>query len=122
MRPIICAGLLSVVVTGTAMANTDVAGEWRDELGHGFSIERNLTPDGHWSSEVRQQSQILHEIEGTYKQEVSGKGQGTIVFTPTEAAGGVIAKTETDHYRLTQNGRQLRLTSEGNAMVFTRRD
>ena len=121
MRPIICAGLLSLVVTGTAMASSDLAGEWRDDLGHGFTIDRTLTPDGHWSSEVRQQNDVLREIEGTYEQQASGEGQGTIVFTPTEAAGGVVARTETDRYWLGQDGQQLSLSSEGKTVVFTRR-
>jgi hypothetical protein len=79
----------------------------------------NVTPNGDWSSETRQGNQIVRRMHGTYKQSQSGDGSGTLVFTPVGSlAGSDNDKVETDQYKMADSGRELRLTSEGDTMVF----
>jgi hypothetical protein len=58
-------------------------------------------------------------MQGTYKQMASGNGTGTLVFKPTRATvkSGKVT-TETDRYELGSDGRELKLTSDGDTMVF----
>jgi len=102
------------------MADTHVAGDWRADLGHGVSIDMNVTPDGNWSSETRQSNRVVRKMRGTYKQSASDDQSGTLIFTPTGTSTGSSAQVETDEYQLGQGGRELRLTSEGDTMVFAK--
>lgn len=119
MRSIILAFSLLVAVSGIALADATVAGDWRAELGQGVRIDMNVTPDGDWSSETRQGNQVVRRMHGTYQQSQSGDGSGTLVFTPVgSSVGNGNDKVETDQYQMADNGRALRLTSEGDTMVF----
>ena len=119
MRSILLAFFLSVAVSGIALADATVAGDWRADLGQGVRIDMNVTSSGGWSSETKQGNQIVRRMHGTYKQSQAGDRSGTLVFTPigTSAENGN-DKVETDQYQMAESGRELRLTSEGDTMVF----
>ena len=131
--------LSSCLLVPAALADTKVAGKWHADLGGGVAMTMTVSPDGGWSSDTIQNRTVVRHLEGTYRQtegEDRADGQhqpegsqarmrpdneaGTIVFTPTRAEGGK-AETETDRYELDRAGRELRLTSEGDTMVFRRR-
>ncbi len=79
----------------------------------------NITPNGDWSSETRQSNRLVRKMSGTYKQSSAGDASGTLVFTPMEtSAGSGSGEVETDQYQIAGNGRELRLTSDGDTMVF----
>ena len=68
-----------------------------------------------------QRKQVVREMKGTYKQTApsGGTSTGTIVFTPTQSKvkSGTV-QVETDQYELAENGKQLKLTSGGDTVVF----
>ncbi len=82
----------------------------------------NVSPDGAWSSETFQRNQVVRQMKGTYKQMPSNNGTGTLIFTPTQSAvkSGTV-EPETDQYETVANGKQLKLTSDGDTMVFEKR-
>jgi hypothetical protein len=114
------AGLLTIASGGAALADESVAGDWRAKLSDDVRIEMNVTADGHWSSETHQHDRMVRQMSGNYRQTHAGRDAGTLVFTPTRSSGGR-ARVETDRYRLSDNGDTLRLTAEGDTMVFERR-
>ncbi len=122
MRALFSAALFSVVLTTAAYADQSVAGKWHANLGGGVSIDMSVSPDGGWSSETIQKSKVVREMKGTYTQTPKADGSGVLVFTPTEesATTGKV-QTETDAYELASNGKQLKLTSDGDTMVFHKR-
>lgn len=123
MRAFILAALFSIPISTAALADENVAGNWHADLGSGIAINMNVTPDGGWSSETLQKGQVVRKMQGTYKQMPSGHDAGTLVFIPTQAtvkSGSV--KPETDKYDLADNGKELRLTSGGDTMVFEKRN
>jgi hypothetical protein len=104
------------------MADASVAGNWHANLDGGVSIDMQVAPDGAWSSRTLQRNKVVRQMRGTYSQDKSGGEAGTLVFTPgryTSKNGPV--QTETDTYELSDNGRQMKLTSEGDTMVFEKR-
>lgn len=120
MRALIAAALLSMTLTVSAFADQSVAGHWKSAVGSGVTIDMQITPDGKWSSETAQGNKLVRRMEGTYTQTPpSGNHAGKMVFVPTSAsASNEAAETETDRYRLSENGQVLRLTSGGDTMVF----
>ena len=123
MRALFFAALFAVSISMAAVADESVSGSWRANLGSGVIINMNVTADGGWSSETLQRNRVVRQMKGTYKQMPSNDGMGTIVFTPTQAAvqGGNV-EPETDQYEMAQNGKQLKLTSGGDTMVFRKRE
>jgi hypothetical protein len=119
LRFILLALSLLVAGCGVALADSTVAGDWRADLGQGVRIDMNVTPNGDWSSETRQDNQLVRRMHGTYKQSQSEHQSGTLVFTPVETSAGTgSAQVETDQYQMADNGQELRLTSGGDTMVF----
>ncbi len=110
------------MIVPAALADESVAGSWHANLGSGVTINMNVTPNGGWDSQTYQKARVVREMKGTYKQEVSKDGTGTLVFTPTQASvkSGTVHK-ETDKYELAEDGKQLKLTSGGDTMVFEKR-
>jgi hypothetical protein len=123
MRALIMAALFTVASGAAALADDSVAGNWHANLGSRITIDMTVTPDGNWSSETQQKSQVVRQMKGTYKQEPAGPGTGTLVFTPTssEVKTGTV-ETEVDKYQLASNGKQLKLTSKGDTMVFVKQE
>ncbi len=109
-------------MSAAAWADESVAGTWRANEGNGIVIDMIVKPDGAWSSSTWQKKQRVRQMSGTYKQTPSGDAAGTIVFVPTKykVKSGTVG-TETDQYELTQDGKQLKLTSEGDTWVFEKR-
>lgn len=121
MRAILWAALSSMVVITPALADASVAGHWRMNMGSGVAMTMDVTPDGNWSSETRQHNHVVRHLRGTYEQTNAAHDKGTIVFKPSHASARQgSAETETDTYELTRHGKELRLTSEGDTMVFTK--
>ena len=122
MRIPVMAALFSVAVSTAALADASVAGKWHAAMGSGVSIDMTVSPDGAWSSKTLQHNKVVRQMKGTYTQTPASNETGTIVFTPKQASvkeGSV--QTETDQYELANNGQQLKLTSEGDTMVFKKR-
>ncbi|MFL5283566.1 MAG: hypothetical protein ACJ8AW_21890 [Rhodopila sp.] len=119
MRAFALAAVLGLVATTAAFADATVAGDWQADIGSNVTITMNVTPDGGWNSETRQDNKVVRQMKGTYRQTASGNDKGTLVFTPTEARvkRGKVT-TETDRYQLSDGGNQLALTSHGDTMVF----
>lgn len=119
MRTFATAALFVALSTGAAFADASVAGQWHADLGGNVSINMNVGPDGDWSSQTYQNNAVVREMKGTYTQTKSNDNAGVLVFTPTQAdvKQGKVT-TETDHYELGQDGNQLKLTSQGDTMVF----
>lgn len=117
MRALVMAAVLTAGISVTAWADQTVAGHWQTKSESGVSIIMNVTPDGGWDSETMQNKKLVRKMEGTYKQAPKSDGTGTLVFTPTKATGGK-SLVETDEYELAQDGKQLKLTSGGDTMVF----
>ena len=119
LRAFLFAAVVSIAICPAAFADESVSGNWHANLGSGVTINMNVTPDGGWSSQTYQKSQVVRQMQGTYKQMPSENGTGTLVFTPTQASikGGTV-HTETDKYQLAEDGKQLKLTSNGDTMVF----
>jgi hypothetical protein len=105
-----------------ALADANVAGTWRAKLDGGVVIDMKVAPDGAWSSQTHQKNQVVRQMKGTYTQTPEGPESGTLVFTPTQysAKGGKV-EVETDKYEIAENGKQLKLTSDGDTMVFEKR-
>ena len=122
MRIPVLATLLSVAISTAALADASVAGRWQANLDKSVAINMTISPNGDWSSETLQHSKVVRKMKGTYSQTPTGGDSGTIVFTPTQVSvkNGEPVQTETDQYELANNGRQLKLTSEGDTMVFTK--
>lgn len=123
MRALLFATLVSIAISPAAFADESVAGNWHANLGSGVTINMNVTPDGGWDSQTYQKSQVVRQMKGTYKQTPSDNGTGTLVFIPTQAnvKSGTV-QTETDKYQLAEDGKQLKLTSGGDTMVFEKRE
>ncbi len=119
MRAIIMAALFSLATT-IAFADASVAGHWKTDAGDGVTIDMHVMPNGKWNSETLQGNKIVRRMTGSYTQkQPSGNAAGEMVFTPTSAAAGTRnVVTERDSYTLGENGQELRLTSEGDTMVF----
>jgi hypothetical protein len=121
MRRLLLAGLVSLATSTAAFADASVAGAWHATLGSGVAIDMTITADGGWTSQTLQKKAVVRRMKGTYTQTQSGADAGTLVFTPTEVSGGDgQAQTETDQYKLADNGRRLSLTSDGDTMVFNK--
>jgi hypothetical protein len=120
LRAILFASVLSVALSGAALADRSVAGDWHANLGDGIGIDMNIAPDGRWSSETVQHDHVVRQMKGEYRQTHGKRDAGTLFFTPTQSSGGK-AQRETDTYRLSDNGNTMRLTSEGDTMTFERR-
>jgi len=121
LRYILPAFSLLIAICGVALADATVAGDWRADLGQGVRIDMTVSPDGDWSSETRQNNRLVRKMSGSYKQSRSGDLAGMLVFTPTEtSAGSSSAQIETDRYQLVDGRGQLRLTADGDTMVFTK--
>ena len=123
MRALFLAGFLSVALGAAAFADESVAGDWLADLGGGVTITMNVKADGSWSSETRQKNQVVRQMKGTYKQTPAKDGAGTLIFTPTQATvkkGKV--QVETDKYELAGDGKVLKLTSDGDTMVFQKQN
>jgi hypothetical protein len=121
LRYILPALSLLIAVCGVALADATVAGDWHADLGQGVRIDMTVTPNGDWSSETRQNNRLVRKMSGTYQQSRSGDQAGTLVFKPTEtSAGSGSAQIETDRYELVDGRGELRLTADGDTMVFTK--
>jgi hypothetical protein len=122
VRPFSVAIVLSLTMMTAAFADADVAGHWRSSLGHGVTIDMKVTPDGKWTSQTSQGHKVVRNIKGTYTQQPSNGTSGSIVFTPTQTSGpSGSAEVETDQYEIADNGKKLKLTTEGDTMVFEKR-
>jgi len=123
LRTPVLATLISLALTTGALADASVAGNWHADLDSSVAIDMQVAPNGGWSSKTFEQSKVVRQMRGTYKQEKAGDGSGTLVFTPKQysARRGTV-QTETDSYELGENGRQLKLTSGGDTMVFEKRE
>lgn len=121
MRAFFAATLLVALTTGAALADSTVAGAWRADMGQGITITMDVTPDGGWSSETLQHKAVVRRMKGTYTQTTSSDHAGVLVFTPTEAeTRNGKAQKETDRYELRKGGSELRLTTDGDTMVFAK--
>ncbi len=120
MRALLFAALFSTAISAAAFADESVSGDWHADAGSGVTINMTVSADGNWSSETLQKAKVVRQMKGTYKQTPAADGKGTLVFTPTSASvkSGGKAQVETDKYELAQNGKQLKLTSGGDTMVF----
>ena len=120
MRALLLAAVFSITAGAMALADDNVSGAWRMDLGSDVVINMNVKPDGAWSSETLQKNKVVRQMQGTYKQKPATDGTGTLVFTPTQSKvqGGKKAQVETDKYELGSDGKQLKLTSGGDTMVF----
>jgi hypothetical protein len=105
LRAFFIAIMLLTVANVPAFADASVAGRWRANLGSGVTIDMNVTADGHWNSETAQRGKAVRQIRGTYTQEPSSDGAGTLVFTPTRSTGpkGSV-QVETDQYEIAEAG------------------
>jgi hypothetical protein len=121
LRALISAAVLTIMLGSAAMADPSVAGSWHATLGSGVTMTMNVSPDGAWTSETRQNNKVVRQLRGEYKQILGDNDTGTLIFTPTKASAATgDVHTETDHYQLVRHGNQLKLTSDGDTMVFTR--
>lgn len=118
MRVLALSAILALATAGFAWADANVAGHWRADMGGNVGIEMHVGPDGQWDSRTTQGKQVVRQMSGTYTQTQSNANSGTLVFKPTQASGSGGVQTETDQYALAKNGQELRLTSEGDTMVF----
>jgi hypothetical protein len=122
LRTLLLATLLSIATSAVALADADVAGTWRANLGNGVTVDMNVTADGKWSSQTSQRRKVVTQMKGTYEQQPSNSTAGTIVFTPTQSSGpNGSAQVETDQYEIAENGKRLKLTTEGDTLVFEKR-
>jgi hypothetical protein len=123
MRLPVLATLFSIAISTAALADSSVAGNWHANLDSGVAINMTVSPNGAWSSQTLQHNKVVRQMKGTYTQTPASNDTGTIVFTPTQVSvkNGQPVQTETDQYELANNGRQLKLTSEGDTMVFDKR-
>ncbi len=122
LRALILTTLFSVAISTAAFADASVAGTWRAKMENGVTIDMSVTPDGGWNSKTIQGKQVVRTLSGTYKQTPSDNGTGTLVFTPTKASmQRGTADVETDQYVIAEDGKQLKLTSDGDTMVFEKR-
>lgn len=114
--------LFTCAINGVAFADESVSGKWRAKLDDGVTINMVVKPDGAWSSETFHKKQVVRQMQGTYKQTPSSTEAGTIVFVPTKyhVKTGAVG-TETDQYEIAEGGKQLKLTSDGDTMVFEKR-
>jgi hypothetical protein len=122
LRALFLAAVFSTAIGAVALADESVSGDWRADVGSGVVINMNVKADGGWSSETLQSNKVVRQMKGTYKQTPSADNAGTLVFTPTQAKvqrGKV--QTEVDKYELAEGGKQLKLTSGGDTMVFEKR-
>ncbi len=121
MRALFFAALFSMTIGAAAVADENVSGKWRANVGGGVIINMNVTADGEWSSETLQRNRVVRQMKGTYKQTPSNEGSGTIVFTPTQSSvkSGEV-EPENDQYEMANKGRQMKLTSDGDTMVFNK--
>lgn len=122
MRALFLAAALTLGSTA-AMADASVAGDWKADLGGNVVINMTVSPDGKWSSETIQSNQTVRQMQGTYKQTPAADGTGTLVFTPTRSKvrTGTV-KPEVDKYELASDGHEIKLTSNGDTMVFEKQD
>jgi hypothetical protein len=123
VRTPVLATLFSFALTTAALADASVAGNWHADLDSGVTIDMKVAPDGAWSSKTFEQNKVVRRMRGTYEQEKAGDETGTLAFTPKQYSvkSGKV-QTETDSYQLGENGRQLKLTSSGDTMVFEKRE
>ena len=123
MRTLFAAVLFSITISAAAIADENVAGHWRWTPGSGVIVNMDVGADGSWSSETLQHNKLVRKMRGTYKQTSSGSDTGTLVFTPTKSKvkTGTV-HVETDKYQLAQDGKQLKLTSGGDTMVFKKHE
>ena len=114
--------LFTLLMNVAAFADESVSGKWRANLGDGVTINMVVKPDGAWSSETYHKKQVVRQMQGTYKQTPTSSEAGTIVFVPTKShvKTGTVG-TETDQYEIAEGGKQLKLTSDGDTMVFEKR-
>lgn len=122
MRLTVLVGLALLAPT-LAFADETVAGQWRANVGHAgqqpITIDMTVSPDGKWDSQTNQGNKPVAKMSGTYQQTTKSDTSGTLVFTPTQGhAQQGEPKVERDTYRITNDGRTLRLTSMGDTMVF----
>jgi hypothetical protein len=117
------AALFSLTISTAALADASVAGDWQAKLDSGVRIDMKVAPDGAWSSKTLQKNQVVRQMQGTYTEEPAENGSGTLVFTPKKySAKTGHVQVETDKYELAQDGKQLKLTSDGDTMVFEKRE
>ena len=119
MRKLIVAGLL--LVPHLAFADATVAGRWQADLGSNVKIAMDVSENGSWSSQTMQGDQVVATMSGTYRQTAKSKTSGTLVFTPTKAqttAKHGAPSVERDSYTVSADGQEMRLTSNGDTMVF----
>jgi hypothetical protein len=123
VRSIYCAILLTALMGGSAYADESVSGQWHADLGRRVTIDMTVAPDGSWSSQTLQSKKVVRSMKGTYTQTPSENGAGTMVFTPTQATvkTGTV-KPETDRYEIATDGKTLKLTSDGDTMVFQKQN
>jgi uncharacterized protein (DUF2147 family) len=119
MRTLALAAAFSVAALAPALADESVAGKWHADLGGAVTIDMTVDANGAWSSETQQNAKVVRQMKGTYKQTASNNGTGTLVFKPTQATvkSGKVT-VETDRYELASDGKELKLTSDGDTMVF----
>jgi hypothetical protein len=115
-RVLLLGTLLAGLYSATAWADAAISGQWRTDLGHDVLINMDILADGHWFSQTIQNDKVVAEMAGTYVQTPTDDANGTIVFTPVKAkvtAEHGEAKVETDTYALTDDGKTLTLTIQG---------
>ncbi len=117
LRALFLAAAFTAATAGAASADPNVAGRWQANMESGVTINMDMTPDGNWSSETLQRRKAVRQMKGTYTQRPANDYAGVLVFTPSETTSGK-ALTETDDYVLAKGGKELRLTSGGDTMVF----
>jgi hypothetical protein len=104
-----------------AVADESISGQWRADVGHGVLISMDVLADGHWFSQTVQNNTVVAEMAGTYDQTKTDKAGGKLVFTPvnskTSADHGA-AKVEEDTYTLSGGGKIMKLTTNGETMVY----
>jgi len=111
-----------MAIPGLALADANISGQWRANLGHGVIINMDVLADGHWASQTIQDSKVVAEMAGTYEQTAKTDTTGHITWTPLKSkvtADHADASIESDDYVLGKDGKTLKLTTaDGRTMVF----
>ncbi len=123
MRALFYVVLMSTALSAVALADESVSGSWHADEEGDVVINMNVTPNCGWSSETLQKGKVVRQMKGTYKQVATSDHTGTLVLTPTKSAikTGKKAVVETDKYEVTEGGKQLKLTADGDTWVFDKR-
>ena len=105
---------------GIVLADQTIAGNWKPDLGANVEINMKVSADGQWSSVTLQDNTTIAKMDGTYQQTAETPTKRMLVFTPTSGSKeNGTPEVEHHTYELT-DAKILKLTSDGDTMVFHR--